>query len=61
MTNESDISAKDQNLLRALQFCLHLADEEYPAQLNNPGAEIVLRHIARKCREALADFHGESP
>ena len=61
MTNQMSIPAKDEKLLRALQFCLDIADEEYPAQLNNPGAEIVLRHIARKCREALADFHGESP
>jgi hypothetical protein len=59
MTNQ--MTQAETKLLRALQFCLDMADEEYPHQLTNPGAEIVLRHIARKCREALADYHGESP
>lgn len=49
-------------LLRALQFCLDMAEEEYPhQQYRNPGAEVCLRHIMRKCREALAAYHGESP
>ena len=53
--------AGEKNLLRALQFCLDMAEEEYPHQQGNVGAEIVLRHIMRKCREALAAHHGESP
>jgi hypothetical protein len=53
--------SKEQSLCKALQFCLDMAEEEYPYQTSNAGAEIVLRHIMRKCREALAAHHGESP
>jgi hypothetical protein len=30
-------------------FCHDIASEEYPYQQKNIGAEIVLRHIIRKC------------
>ena len=42
-------------LRKALQFCRDLAAEEYPYQQNNVGAEIVLRHIIKKCDETLAN------
>jgi hypothetical protein len=51
----------DRNLCQALQFCLDMAEEEYPFQQNSPGGEICLRHIMRKCREALAAHHRGSP
>src|SRR5580692_6411630 len=37
----------------ALQFILDIAEEEYPFQRANTGAELVLRHIIRKCTENL--------
>jgi len=43
------------DLKKALQFCRDLASEEYPHQQNNIGAEIVLRHIIKKCDEVLAN------
>lgn len=42
-------------LIKALQFCRDLASEEYPHQQHNPGIEIVLRHIIKKCDEVLAN------
>lgn len=52
----------EKKLLQALQFCLDMAEEEYPhQQYRSPGAEVCLRHIVRKCRETLAEHHGESP
>lgn len=43
-----------QKLREALKFCRDIAAEEYDYQQTNVGAELVLRHIMRKCDEALA-------
>ena len=40
---------------KALRFCRDIASEEYKYQQNNVGAELVLRHIIRKCDEAIAN------
>lgn len=41
-------------LRKALEFCRDLAEEELSVSRAGTGAEVVMRHIARKCREALS-------
>jgi hypothetical protein len=42
-----------ESLITALKFCRDLADEELPHVPVGTGAEVVLRHIRRKCDETL--------
>lgn len=45
--------AEKRKLVEAVQFCRDIAAEEYDFQQANVGAELVLRHIMRKCDEGL--------
>jgi hypothetical protein len=44
----------------ALDFILSLAEEEYEHCKVGTGAEVALRHIIRKSREAVAKATGQS-
>ncbi|MDY6857479.1 MAG: conserved phage C-terminal domain-containing protein [Thermodesulfobacteriota bacterium] len=43
-------------LKKALEFCRDIASEEYPHQQHNPGAEITLRNIIKRCDTVLANL-----
>ena len=45
--------AKIDKLEQAIRFCRDIAAEELPHAPVGSGAEVVLRHIRRKCEEML--------
>lgn len=46
-------AASVDKLVEAVRFCRDIAAEELPHAPVGQGAEVVLRHIKRKCEEAL--------
>lgn len=42
-----------EDLIKALEFCRDIAEEELPYAKVGTGAEVALRHIVRKATEAL--------
>ena len=48
-----------RKLEAVVKFCHDIAEEEYPHQERNVGAELVLRHIIRKCSESAKSDDGK--
>ena len=54
--------AINEDALGALFFCIDIADEELGYAKVGTGSEIVLRHISRKCNDAIAKIQiGPNP
>jgi hypothetical protein len=54
-----ELIAQRDALVKALKFCHDLADEELEYARVGTGAEVALRHIARRAKESLALVKGE--